>query len=203
MNTPSCVLNLTGLRLHPTRGAGRRRPALGFTLVELMVTVAILAIMMAIAVPSLQNLLNGNRLEGKASELASAIRLARMEAMKRGPGARVTVTPNTASTWTAGWTVFVDDSTDANGGVSPAGASVLQVTEALPSSVTVSSGALGYVSFVASGDAMVTKNDAPAAKATGGYQRGVIRLVSGAQSRCIKIIPPGQVDVVSNAANCP
>jgi type IV fimbrial biogenesis protein FimT len=183
----------------------------GFTLVEVMVVIAIMAIMAALAVPSFQTMLAGNRLEGRASELAAAIRLARMEAMKRGAGARVTVTPNTAASWTTGWTVFVDKTTDANSGASPTAATLngntlLQVTEALPSTITVSTGALSYVSFVGSGDAMVSADAAAAAgfdKSTGGYLQGVIRLVSGAQSRCIKLVPPGQVDVAVNTATCP
>jgi type IV fimbrial biogenesis protein FimT len=179
----------------------------GFTLIEVMVVVSILAIMLSLAVPSLRSLLEGNRLETRATELAASIHLARMEAMKRGPGARVSVTPNTAANWAAGWTVFVDTTTNANGGASPtSGNTIVQITEALPSSVTVPTGALSYVSFVGAGDAMVTVSDAAAPGfdgSTGGYIQGVVRLVSGTQSRCIKLVPPGLVDVMVNTSACP
>jgi type II secretory pathway pseudopilin PulG len=179
-------------------------------LVEVMVVIAILAIFLALAVPSFQTMLEGNRLESAAAELASAIRLARMEATKRGAGARVTVTPNTATNWSTGWTVFVDTTNNANHGASPSfnalnGNTILRITDALPQAITVSSGALGYVSYVGSGDARVSVDDAGAAdfdKASGGYTQGVIRLVSGSQSRCIKLVPPGLVDVAANASTC-
>jgi type IV fimbrial biogenesis protein FimT len=191
--------------------AGSMSLARGFTLIEVMVVVVILAIMLSLAVPSMSRLLEGNRLEARATELAASIHLARMEAMKRGPGARVSVTPNSASDWAAGWTVFVDTTTDANGGVPPAGTAltnnpIVQVAEAFPNSLTVSTGALSYVSFVGSGDAMVTATGAADKDfdgATGGYLQGVVRMVSGTQSRCIKLVPPGLVDVLVNPANCP
>jgi hypothetical protein len=128
-----------------------------------------------------------------------------MEAIKRGPGARVSVTPNTNAGWVAGWTVFVDSTATANGGTAVGlnPNTIVQVTEALPSSVTVSAGALNYVSFVGSGDAKVTAKDAPAAGATGGYLQGVVHLVvSDTQSRCIRLVPPGLVDVLVNPADC-
>lgn len=55
----------------------------GFTLVELMVTVAVLAILLAIATPSFTSIINGNRLASGANELVASVQLARSEAVKR------------------------------------------------------------------------------------------------------------------------
>ncbi|MCH8537167.1 MAG: GspH/FimT family pseudopilin [Alkalimonas sp.] len=54
----------------------------GFTLIELMVTVAVLVIVLTVAVPSFTNLINGNRLTSQANELLSAMTLARSEAIR-------------------------------------------------------------------------------------------------------------------------
>jgi type IV fimbrial biogenesis protein FimT len=56
--------------------------ACGFTLVELMVTIAIAAILLMIAVPSFQHLILSNRLTTSANALADAINLARTDAIK-------------------------------------------------------------------------------------------------------------------------
>lgn len=55
----------------------------GFTLIELMVSVAVLAIVLSIAVPSFKNILLNNRLNTTKDELRTAIQLARSEAIKR------------------------------------------------------------------------------------------------------------------------
>jgi type IV fimbrial biogenesis protein FimT len=52
-------------------------------MVELMVTVAVLAVVMAIAFPSFTALVNGNRLTGNANELLAALQTARSEAVTR------------------------------------------------------------------------------------------------------------------------
>ena len=56
----------------------------GFTLIELMVTIAVLAIVLTIAVPSFQGVIRSNQLTTEANTLASALQLARSEAVKRG-----------------------------------------------------------------------------------------------------------------------
>lgn len=55
----------------------------GFTLIELMVVVALLAITAAIAVPNLTNLIRNNQIQAKADELSSLLQYARSEAVAK------------------------------------------------------------------------------------------------------------------------
>ena len=53
----------------------------GFSLVELIIVIAIMAIIIGIAIPGLNNLINGNKVERAAKQLAAAIGKARSEAI--------------------------------------------------------------------------------------------------------------------------
>lgn len=57
--------------------------AAGFTLIELMVTIAVLAIIAAIAAPAMQSLIAANRLSAASTEVVTALQLARTEATRR------------------------------------------------------------------------------------------------------------------------
>ncbi len=66
----------------------------GLTLVELMVTLAIVAILLAIAVPSMQQLIARKRVEGVANELASDIRYLRSVQSQRSRAVRIIFAAN-------------------------------------------------------------------------------------------------------------
>lgn len=81
----------------------------GFTLVELMVTVAVLGIVLTIAVPNFRAFILGGRMTGYTNDLLSDLAYARSEAVKRA--ANVTVcassdgTTCTGGDWQGGWVV--------------------------------------------------------------------------------------------------
>jgi len=84
-----------------------KRAAAGFTLIEMMVTIAIAAILMALAVPSFTRFIDDNAIRGACEELRNSLSLARAEAIR---GSRlVHVAPACATpSWSTGWAVFTD-----------------------------------------------------------------------------------------------
>ncbi len=70
---------------------------------------SILAILLAIASPGLASLTSANALSAAQSELASALMLARSEALKRGATVGLSATnPVGGAEFSGGWTIFVD-----------------------------------------------------------------------------------------------
>ena len=91
------------------------RPSLarGFTLLEMMVSISVLAVIVAIAVPNLAGFVRSSRVRAAQSELVASMMLARSEAAKRGVAVSVGASaPTTGSEFSAGWTVWVDANAD-------------------------------------------------------------------------------------------
>ena len=94
----------------------------GFTLIELIITVVILAILLVIGVPSYQWIMTSMRMSGEIDSLMGDLKFARSEAIKRG--LNVLVCPSTdqstcnGSNWTNGWIVNADTTLHQTSGVS-------------------------------------------------------------------------------------
>ena len=125
------------------------RHILGFTLIELMVAVSVLGVLMAIALPSFQPLMERWRVRQVESHLESSLQFARSEAIKRGGG----ITIDATGGWDQGWRVTHTQGTATTD---------LQVVQA-PSNVALTQAALqlfvdrwGMVSTTSGGAAITT-----------------------------------------------
>jgi type IV fimbrial biogenesis protein FimT len=99
--------------------------SLGFTLIELMVTLSVLVILLTIAVPSFREFVQAQRIKTASFELFSAITYARSEALKRNGD--VTLSAATGG-WGNGWSIS-------------AGGATLRTRAALDSSVAITASA--------------------------------------------------------------
>lgn len=165
-------------------------PASGFTMIELMVVVVVLAVLLTVAVPSFDGVMNGNRLAGASNEMMASLQTARMEAVKRNArvGLCLSATANDAAPTCAaananGWIVFADTNKNA---AFDAGEALLR-TSVVSSNVVVTSSATpaGVIMF---------RSDGLARTAAGA-------LLNGAIDVCIKTKrPPENVRHVIIAA---
>jgi type IV fimbrial biogenesis protein FimT len=120
----------------------------GFTLIELMVAVAIFAILVAVAAPSFRNMVISNSVNMDRDLLFSFLLSARAEAITQGIKVSVCKSSDldecdATVAWTDGWIMFTDQNGD---GAVSTGDTILKVNEAL----------VGNVSLVFSGGNFVT-----------------------------------------------
>lgn len=87
----------------------------GFTLIELMVTVAVMGIILAWGIPSFRSLLQNTRVTSQANEFITSVNQARTEALKRQSTVSVIAAAGGTATneFGNGWSIFVD--TDGDG----------------------------------------------------------------------------------------
>ena len=111
---------MPNVRQSSIRPVGRLRVLSGFTLIELMVTVAVASILAVVAVPAMAGLINANRINSASDNLTAALQLARSEAIRRGTSVTVCASAdgqacaNTAS-WDR-WIVRGRDNVASEGG---------------------------------------------------------------------------------------
>lgn len=101
--------------LAPPCRPGLSRPRAGLTMIELMVTLAVAVVMMAMAVPSMGDFLENHQVAAVKSSLSTAVALARSEAVKRGQPVILQAIGDgpDGNEYVNGWEVVVDE--DGNG----------------------------------------------------------------------------------------
>ena len=162
--TPTAALPSTNLELHLPPRTQR-----GFTLIELMIVVAVATVLLGFGIPSMTALLNSNKLTAASNSLLSSMRLARSEAFKRG--GRVVLCKSRdgavcimSGGWEQGWLVFHDEN---GNGEHDETEVVIERGNPLPASlrITGNSSIAKYMSFVTNGATRI---------ATGGFQAGTL-----------------------------
>ena len=128
-----------------------RRCSSGFTLLEALVVLALVAVLAGMAAPAMGRLRQQHRMQAQAEALFSSLMLARSEALRQQQ--RVTVCARTpddrcasAGPWTQGWMVFVDTNANAQ---RESQERLLQKHDALPSGMALEGNSLvsRYVSY--------------------------------------------------------
>lgn len=107
-----------------------RRNFAGFTLLELMVVIAIAAILLALALPSFTSTLRSNRVATSTNELLATLSLARSEAVRNTRGAGVCTSADGGACggdWDSGWLVWGDSN---GNGALDAGETVVRYSQA-------------------------------------------------------------------------
>lgn len=169
----------------------------GFTLVELLVVLAVGSILLAIAVPGYGFLVNTSRVAAVTNDLVGALQLARSEAIKRGTRVTVCRTSNpmavqplcdSAANWHEGWLVFVDDGSR---GVIDSGDTLLRVQGRSSSAGTniTSKSIYQYVSYRPSG----------MSQGSNGLANGTISICLEGSQRDIVISRAGRIRLNSGA----
>lgn len=173
----------------------------GFSALELLIVLALAALLAVLALPPMQDMLRRQRLRAAVADLVAAIDLTRSEAIARG--SRVMLVPLEAAglDWSEGWVVFVDANADRRPGP---GEEIIASHGPLDDELLVSTNFTGnraphYIAFNAAGRGC---SDASSMAA----RWGTLSLYQGGDIRRIRINMLGRVRVCDPArdnAECP
>jgi type IV fimbrial biogenesis protein FimT len=107
------------------------KPLRGFTLIELMVTLAVATILLTVALPNFQTFIKRNALTARTNNFIADLHFARSEAAKRGgdvsvcPSSNGTTCDTSAANWKNGWSII------------PTGQTAVRRSEALTGTLTI------------------------------------------------------------------
>lgn len=162
----------------------------GLTLIELMVTLAVAIVLVAVGMPLFTGVAANNRATTQSNSFLAAVRFARSEALRRSTEVTLCPTANPTATsptctgnnndWNLGWTVYyVDDSTGST--------EYIRTQQALDGSPTITSDTAPVIRFDSTGAAAL-----PVAALPWSISLSLAD-TTGVQSRCISVNTAGQI----------
>ncbi len=173
----------------------------GITLIELMATVAVFAILLAVGVPNLKDFYKNSLLTNAGNALTASLNLARIEAVKRGKRVTVCISADGATCasnggWQQGWLVFTDSNHDA--AYDPDNEILLRTHESFNGQITMTGNGnvSSYISYVASGQSQLVN---------GAFQAGSIKICddrSGSLGRKLVLSQTGRLRL-DTEVSCP
>ncbi len=176
---------------------GGRRES-GFSLIELMITLAVGSILLAVAIPSFQSLMTSNKLTATTNTLVFSLQTARSEAIKRALPAGVCTSSNSqdpeascsnGSGFVGGWIAYVDDN---NNGSRDVGEDIVMAVEDRGPGFTISPDGM-FVDQVYFDEAGGSTN--PVGVPLSGEIE--IAYAGGSETRSVQISATGRISTVS------
>jgi type IV fimbrial biogenesis protein FimT len=127
----------------------------GFTLMELMFTITVLGVLLALAVPSFRETIENNRVTAQNNEFVTALNYARSEALRRVGSVTVCASANGATcsgagvtNWSTGWIAFADRNSD---GALNGAEEVMQIWPATSDGFTLNATTRNFVRYGSNG----------------------------------------------------
>ncbi len=175
----------------------------GFTLYELLITVLIVGVILALGVPNLREFRQNARMTATANDLHSAFHMARTEASRAKSTITICASANSmdagadcGGTWDQGYIVFVDTNAD----LSRSGATetVLRAQPAAATGVLFAvAGNAGYFSFAPTGLGRTIGGSAPVSQIVMCDDRGNVRAAGGnSAARLFTATPLGRATIL-------
>lgn len=161
----------------------------GFTLIELMLGVALLGVLLAIGIPSFGDMMRTNRLASQVNEFTATLNFARSEAYKRGLPVVVCVANNdvtdcsTTASWSNGWLAYVD--TNRNGTYQTGGTEPILMKVSAPG---------GNLTYTPNPVGQRTMTFSPLSASPGNFQLDIFKSgCTGLEKRRITVLSTGRI----------